>query len=427
MSARLFPLCVLLALVGCGDGSKAPSVAKGGPPAAKPELPPEPVKAAPEKGVSETPKIAAETPKAAKPEVSDQEETTEGGAVETAAADEEQPAAAKKAGSDKEEEEPPTEQQALRAAQKKAQKGDWKGAIGELEKALAADEENFNLLVNLTFLCQNAAQAGEGKIDYSMYEKSADYLKRALKIKPEFNKNPNFRQFAASVLYNAACAQAVEMKPEAALDTLKESFEYGYKDFSKLEDDHDMESVRALPEYPELLAKAREKAREQMREEVEKLIADTKPFPFDFELTDIDGKAIAKADFKGKVLIVDVWGTWCPPCRAEIPSFVTLHKKYQEAGLEIVGLNSERIKDEDEALTTVKEFHKENGMTYRCALAKRDTIEQIPEMEGYPTTLFFDRAGKVRVKIVGLHDLDTLEAIVQRLLEEKPEEAAGAR
>jgi hypothetical protein len=100
-------------------------------------------------------------------------------------------------------------------------------------------------------------------------------------------------------------------------------------------------------------------------------------------------------------------------------------KNYKEQGLEIVGLNSEGG-DDEEALSKVQEFHKENGMNYRCALVKKDTLDQVvPEMEGFPTTLFFDRAGKIRAKVVGAHDYDMLEAFVKRLLEEKSEEAGG--
>lgn len=156
-------------------------------------------------------------------------------------------------------------------------------------------------------------------------------------------------------------------------------------------------------------------------------MAATRPFHFDFELTDIEGQPLALADFKGKVVIVDIWGTWCPPCRAEIPSFAALVEKYRDSGLAIVGLNRERIKDRAAARDAVRRFHKQNNMNYRCALANDETIRQVPNLKSLPTTLFFDRTGEVRVRLVGLHNFETLEAIVQRLLDEKPVGASAAR
>src|SRR5204863_5262503 len=182
-------------------------------------------------------------------------------------------------------------------------------------------------------------------------------------------------------------------------------------DFAQMEKDSDLESIRELPAFSDFLAKAKDAYRERLKKEVDDMFAESKPFDFEFELTDIEGNAIAKADFKGKVLILDVWGTWCPPCRAEIPHFVALVKNYKEKGLEIVGLNSEGGDDEAD-LKKVQEFHKENGMNYRCALIKKDTLDQIPDMQGFPTTLFLDRTGKIRAKVVGLHDYETLEALV---------------
>ncbi len=77
----------------------------------------------------------------------------------------------------------------------------------------------------------------------------------------------------------------------------------------------------------------------QYQREVDALFAKNKPFDFDFELVDTDGQPIALANFAGKVLIVDLWGTWCPPCQKEIPHLIALQQKFEEAGLVIVGLN----------------------------------------------------------------------------------------
>src|SRR6185312_1739167 len=150
--------------------------------------------------------------------------------------------------------------------------------------------------------------------------------------------------------------------------------------------------------------------------EVAEEMSQTKSFPFDFELKDTDDKTVALADYKGKVTIVDVWGTWCPPCRKEIPHFAELSKQSKDKGLEIVGINCKEEGTRDEVKTTIKAFAKENKIEYRCVLNDDKTEAKIPGFQGYPTTLFLDRSGKVRLVLVGYTPKAKLEAIITTLL-----------
>ena len=140
-------------------------------------------------------------------------------------------------------------------------------------------------------------------------------------------------------------------------------------------------------------------------------------FDFDFTLADPEGKSHKLADLKGKIVLVDVWGTWCPPCRMEIPHLVAVHKKYGEQGVEVVGLNYEggTVEEDGQKIT---EFVKANGVTYPCLIGDEPTKEQIPNFEGFPTMLFIDRAGKVRLKHVGYTPQAGLEAVIEALLSE---------
>jgi thiol-disulfide isomerase/thioredoxin len=133
---------------------------------------------------------------------------------------------------------------------------------------------------------------------------------------------------------------------------------------------------------------------------------------------DISGESLRKSEFQGKVLIVDIWGTWCPPCREEIPHFIALHQRYASAGLEIVGLNKENGSPEAQA-QKVREFRDKFGIPYRCAIITDRIMAQIPDFEGFPTTLFFDKRGKLRLMYVGYHELRELQAVVENLLAEE--------
>ena len=154
------------------------------------------------------------------------------------------------------------------------------------------------------------------------------------------------------------------------------------------------------------------------RREMARTMADTIPFDFDFSLQDVAGEPIRKSDFAGKLLIVDIWGTWCPPCRDEIPHFIALYQRYRPDGLEIVGLNQENGSPEAQA-QKVREFQKKLGINYRCAIITEKVRSQVPKFDGFPTTLFFDRKGNLRLHLVGYHEARDLQAAVENLLHEK--------
>jgi thiol-disulfide isomerase/thioredoxin len=153
---------------------------------------------------------------------------------------------------------------------------------------------------------------------------------------------------------------------------------------------------------------------------VAELLDENVPFEFNFDLQDINGNRLSKSDFAGKVLIVDIWGTWCGPCRMEIPHFVALDRKYRDQGLQIVGLNYERTRNAAAAKKQVREVCTADGVTYPCALVTEEVLEQVPGFDAFPTTLFLDHTGKVRMKLVGLSDLPLLQAAVETLLKEIP-------
>lgn len=154
------------------------------------------------------------------------------------------------------------------------------------------------------------------------------------------------------------------------------------------------------------------------RRDVAKDMAQTVPFKFDFQLRDISGEWLRKSEFEGKVLIVDIWGTWCPPCREEIPHFIALRQRYASAGLEIVGLNKENGSPEAQA-QKVREFRDRFGIPYRCAIITDRIMAQIPDFDGFPTTLFFDKRGQLRLMYVGYHESRELQAAVENLLAEE--------
>jgi thiol-disulfide isomerase/thioredoxin len=130
----------------------------------------------------------------------------------------------------------------------------------------------------------------------------------------------------------------------------------------------------------------------------------------DWKLTDLTGAPLGRDALKGKVVVVDFWATWCPPCVHEIPGYIALQKKYGEKGLVIVGLSADR------AAGVVTPFAKKNGINYPLAMATPEVIELFGGVEGIPTTFLIDREGNIRHKKVGAMETDEYEKLVVPLL-----------
>ena len=223
-----------------------------------------------------------------------------------------------------------------------------------------------------------------------------------------------------SVFYNSACALALAGEPETAAEHLALAFEYGWDDIQQLKDDPDLKTVRELPAFGEKLAAWEQAAREAALAEARRLLEEGESFPLKFTYNDTTGREQTLDQYAGQVVIVDFWGTWCPPCRKEIPSFVKLQDEYREAGLQILGLNYGDEQEEVEA------FAEKFNMNYPTGVGPEEARDMVPDFSGYPTTVFVGRDGTVRMTAVGLHDYAFLEAVATTLLaEEAPEPPAA--
>jgi thiol-disulfide isomerase/thioredoxin len=130
-----------------------------------------------------------------------------------------------------------------------------------------------------------------------------------------------------------------------------------------------------------------------------------------WKLKDVDGNVVTSDQFKGKVVVIDFWATWCPPCKAEIPGYVRLQKKYAADGLVFVGVSV----DEDGPVV-VKKFMKEYGVTYTIVMASEAMVAAFGPIEGYPTTFIIDRDGNIRDKKLGAKPTDAYEKEILEVL-----------
>ena len=123
--------------------------------------------------------------------------------------------------------------------------------------------------------------------------------------------------------------------------------------------------------------------------------------PQDFTLTLLNGGNATLSAYKGKTLILNFWATWCPPCRAEMPSMETLYQRYKGQGLEILAVNIGENAD------TVQQFMQKNGFTFPVPLDLDSRIGAKYGIEAIPTTFIIDKEGKIIGRIVGSIHWDT--------------------
>lgn len=132
----------------------------------------------------------------------------------------------------------------------------------------------------------------------------------------------------------------------------------------------------------------------------------------DFALKDADGKLVHLADYRGKVVLLDFWATWCGPCAVEIPWFTEFQRKYKDRGFEVLGVSMD-----DDGWKAITPFVQRKKINYRVVLGDDKTGDQYGGLEALPTTFVIDRNGRIASVHVGLVDKKDFEDAIEKLLE----------
>ena len=132
-----------------------------------------------------------------------------------------------------------------------------------------------------------------------------------------------------------------------------------------------------------------------------------------FELPNLDGNLVQSTDLEGKVVIVDFWATWCPPCRQMIPELKKVYDKFKGRNVEILAISL----DEGGA-ETVKEFVEKSAINYTVLLGDREISKKFGQINAIPTSFIIDKQGNIRDKHIGFRNAEDMERIVKELLSE---------
>ncbi len=135
-----------------------------------------------------------------------------------------------------------------------------------------------------------------------------------------------------------------------------------------------------------------------------------RPLAPDFSLVDLQGRRVSLADYKGKVVLLDFWATWCVPCETEIPRLVEWQEKYRAQGLQVIGISM------DDSPEPVSKFYRQFRINYPVALGTEKVARAYGGILGLPVNLLIDRDGRIQAKYTGETDLHNLQQEIERLL-----------
>lgn len=132
-----------------------------------------------------------------------------------------------------------------------------------------------------------------------------------------------------------------------------------------------------------------------------------------FSLKDADGNAVNLADYRGKVVLVNFWATWCGPCEAEIPWFIEFEKKYKDQGFAVLGVSMD-----DDGWKSVRPYIASHKINYRIMIGSEVVSQQFGEIESLPTSFVLDREGRIASNHVGLVDKVDYQNEIVKLLQD---------
>jgi cytochrome c-type biogenesis protein len=182
---------------------------------------------------------------------------------------------------------------------------------------------------------------------------------------------------------------------------------------------NDTENNQSKEEVTENQEESNKPSNKPSKEEV---LKDMMEVPMeDFEAIDLDGNKVKLSDYKGKIIFLNFWATWCPPCREEMPFMQEIYDEYKGQDVVVLAVNSTSVElrggtDSDKAESQTREFIKDKGYTFPVLLDKDDKAWSIYMQRGIPTNYIIDKQGIIRYGFSGaFHNKEQMIQLIENI------------
>lgn len=244
-------------------------------------------------------------------------------------------------------------------------------------------------------------------------------IARNLQVNPTF-PSPALRGIAANIVAEAK-GYALHGDLEKATESLRLAYQWGFVDFHIALNDEVLCSIDTSGNLERMTLEARKRYKTTVRGQVQNALANFARHSLEFQLQGLEsGKTISSADYRGKLLVLDMGATWCAPCVKSIPHLQQLQKEFGEKGVSILNASFENGATQKENLDLLKKFVAQHEIEYDVALGTDALKASIPAFQTFPGLVFVDEQGFVRYVANGYHDYTQIATIVEVILESSP-------
>ena len=157
-------------------------------------------------------------------------------------------------------------------------------------------------------------------------------------------------------------------------------------------------------------------AKQEAKMQDEKPAGNQNPLAPDFTLTDLDGDKVSLSSFRGKIVIIDFWATWCPPCRKGIPDFVQMQKEYGDDNLVVLGINVDQGDTPEAVKEKVDDFADDYKINYPVLFHNIEVVYAYGGIQSIPTTFILDKEGRVIQGFAGYRPMSYFKSIIDPLI-----------
>ena len=259
----------------------------------------------------------------------------------------------------------------------------------------------------------------DGLLGTSSETSSKLYHSQAV-IAANLAKNPGYPQQSLALLGHHMMGEAytnAHLKDEAkTIASINAALAAGYTDYEMLMEHEFITEFNSAP-VNTLIESKLAAYKKELQVWARNSVNNFQSFQFKFDVADIDAGRIRNSDYQGRILVLDLWATWCQPCREAIPHFVKLDEKFRDDNVDVVGIAMDSPDNPVRSLKVVRKFVDDNGVEYAVAMGNKSVLSQLAPGQKLPTVLFIDTEGHDRYIAEGPHNFCQLAAITDELVQ----------